>query len=191
MINKLIQIQSELKVPKNQTNSHGGYKFRSCEDILESVKPILKKYDCCIILKDEMEIVGNRIYVRATAELLSKDGGKISTTAYAREPESRKGFDESQLTGAASSYARKYALNALFGIDDTKDADATNKHEQPEKEKGDMALVKKQLATCNNLNGINALSESASRMEWSKEERAELKQLFDTKRGELNDNSNR
>ena len=191
MIKKLIQIQSELKVPKSQTNSHGGYKFRSCEDILESVKPILKKYDCCIIMKDEIVSEGNRIYIRATAQLLSADGGKIETTAFAREPENRKGFDESQLTGAASSYARKYALNALFGIDDTKDPDATNKHDQPEKEKGDMALVKKQIATCNNLNGINTLAESASRMEWTKEERAELKQMFETKRGELNDHANR
>ena len=185
MIKKLIQIQSELKVPKAQTNSHGGYKFRSCEDILESVKPILKKYDCCIIMKDEIVSEGNRIYVRATAQLLSADGGKIETTAFAREPENRKGFDESQLTGAASSYARKYALNALFGIDDTKDADATNRHETTEPEKGNIESIREQIIMCDSLKSINALSEQAGKMQWTKEERAELKQMFESKRSEL------
>lgn len=123
---KLLKIQKELKAPKNQYNSFGGYKFRSCEDILESVKPILD--GAILTVSDELVNIGNRYYVKATATFIDGDF-KISTTALAREPETKKGFDESQLTGMASSYARKYALNGLFLIDDTKDAD-TNEYKE-------------------------------------------------------------
>lgn len=131
---KLSNIQQELKAPKNQYNSFGGYKYRSCEDILEAVKPLLKKYSCVLRLYDELVNIGDRNYVKATAELtmllVDKDGNvkeeKIENTAYAREEESKKGMDGSQITGASSSYARKYALNGLFLIDDVKDSDATN-----------------------------------------------------------------
>ena len=123
--NKLGAIQSELKAPKGQYNSFGKYKYRSCEDIVESVKPLLKKHGCALTLTDEVVELTNRVYIKATATL--KDCGEgtleISTTAYAREPDDKKGMDESQITGTASSYARKYALNGLFCIDDTKDAD--------------------------------------------------------------------
>lgn len=129
MENKLAWIQSKLKAPKNQYNSFGKYSYRSCEDILEALKPLLAEQDAAIIIDDEIVCIGNRYYVKATARLADK-GNVWSVTAYAREPESRKGMDEAQVTGATSSYARKYALNGLFAIDDTKDPDVTNKHGQ-------------------------------------------------------------
>ena len=137
MSNAIISIQNELKAPKGQFNSFGRYKYRSCEDILEAVKPLLHKYSCSLNISDEVVMVGDRFYVRATA-ILSKDTGEVisSSVAYAREDESKKGMDGAQVTGAASSYARKYALNGLFCIDDTKDADTDEytKNTKPEKE---------------------------------------------------------
>ena len=127
MIEKLINVQKALKAPKNQRNNFGGYNYRSCEDILEAVKPLLAKEGLLLTITDEVFEVGGRVYVRAVAEVT--DGGKsYSVAGFAREEETRKGMDASQITGAASSYARKYALNGLFLIDDTKDADATNTH---------------------------------------------------------------
>lgn len=119
---ELIAIQHELKAPKSQKNNFGNYNYRSCEDIFEAVKPLLKKYECELTLSDEVVTVGGRIYVKATAQIHSKND-KRQVTAYAREAENKKGMDDSQITGAASSYARKYALNGLFLIDDTKDSD--------------------------------------------------------------------
>jgi hypothetical protein len=124
----LIEIQKELKVPKNQLNKFGNYRFRSAEDIIEAAKPICHKYDCALIISDDVVLIGERIYVKASAILVKKDGGTIITTGYAREEEVKKGMDSAQITGSASSYARKYALNGLFAIDDTKDADSTNDH---------------------------------------------------------------
>lgn len=131
MINdKLAEIQQKLKAPKNQHNDFGGYEYRSCEDILNALKPLLG--GAIILLADEIVQIGERYYVKATATL--KEGEEsISTTAYAREEENKKGMDGAQVTGAASSYARKYALNGLFAIDDTKDADTTNTHGKTEK----------------------------------------------------------
>lgn len=126
---KLSNIQNELKAPKGQFNKFGGYKYRSCEDILEAVKPICKKYKTVLVLSDTLVNIGERYYIQATARLTDIEANKesedtcISNTAYAREEESKKGMDGSQITGTASSYARKYALNGLFNIDDTKDAD--------------------------------------------------------------------
>lgn len=125
---ELTNIQAALKAPKNQFNKFGGYKYRSAEDILEAVKPLLTANGCSLIISDDIIAVANRIYVRATATLTNASGETISTTAFAREEEAKKGMDGSQVTGAASSYARKYAMNGLFAIDDTKDADATNDH---------------------------------------------------------------
>lgn len=125
---ELIEIQRELKAPKGQTNSFGKYKYRSLEDILEALKPIMSKHKCFLVINDEIVLVGDRYYVKATATLHSDEGQSISSTALAREDIDKKGMDLSQLTGATSSYARKYALNGLFAIDDTKDADATNEH---------------------------------------------------------------
>lgn len=124
---KLIDIQDKLKAPKSQLNKFGGYEYRSCEDILNALKPLL--VECFVILTDDIVQVGDRYYVKATASL-SNGKETISTTAYAREEETKKGMDASQITGSASSYARKYALNGLFAIDDTKDADSINAHDK-------------------------------------------------------------
>lgn len=121
---KLLVIQTELKAPKGQENKFGGYRYRSCEDILEAVKPLLAEHGAVIQLSDTLELVGDRYYIRATASLIDSDTGEAaSVTAWAREAESRKGMDEAQVTGSSSSYARKYALNGLLAIDDTRDAD--------------------------------------------------------------------
>lgn len=119
---KLIEIQAELKAPKSQFNKFGGYNYRNCEDILEAVKPLCAKHEIVPLLSDEIVMIGDRFYIKATAKVTDgKD--EIATTAFARESKDKKGMDESQITGSASSYARKYALNGLFCIDDTKDAD--------------------------------------------------------------------
>lgn len=121
-MSKLVEIQAELKVPKNQRNNFGNYNYRSAEDILEAVKPLLKKHGAKIILSDKPVLIGDWHYIEATARFTCGDEVE-SVTAYAREPLNKKGMDESQITGTASSYARKYALNGLLLIDDTKDAD--------------------------------------------------------------------
>lgn len=132
---KLMNIQSELKAPKGQRNSFGNYNYRSCEDILEAVKPLLAKHQAALTISDSIELIGTRFYVKATAKFVDVvDGTMIENTAYARESESKKGMDDSQLTGATSSYARKYCLNGLFAIDDTKDADTNEYHEQQKKQ---------------------------------------------------------
>lgn len=123
-------IQHKLKAPKGQYNSFGKYNYRSCEDILEGVKPLLKEHNLALLIDDEIVQIGERYYVKATAKIT--DGREIvSATAYAREPDTKKGMDESQITGATSSYARKYALNALLCIDDTKDADTMDNSKKP------------------------------------------------------------
>lgn len=132
---KLIEIQAELKAPKSQYNKFGGYNYRNCEDILEAVKPLCAKHEIVPLLSDEIVMIGDRFYIKATAKVT--DGKEeITTTAFARESKDKKGMDESQITGSASSYARKYALNGLFCIDDTKDADfmdnsQSGKQQQP------------------------------------------------------------
>lgn len=127
LIEKLRHIQQELKAPKTQLNKFGGYRYRSCEDIFEAIKPILDKYNCALTMKDEIVLIGDRYYVQATATLIDcYMASEITSTAYAREEETKKGQDGSQITGASSSYARKYALNGMFLIDDVKDSDTTN-----------------------------------------------------------------
>lgn len=157
---KLSAMQRELLAPKTQFNSFGKYSYRSCEDILEALKPLMKKYKTAIIITDDVKEVGGRCYVVATANLIDTENSDedraatISTTAWAREPEEKKGMDESQITGTASSYARKYALNGLFAIDDVQDADARAERAKKAKELTDeekrekaMALKKISLAT--------------------------------------------
>lgn len=134
---KLMNIQEKLNVPKNQLNKFGGYNFRSCEDILEAVKPLLKENKLALQISDEIVPLGDRYYVRATATLVDVENPNeeiksIKNVGYAREEENKKGMDASQVTGATSSYARKYALNGLFCIDDTKDAD-TNEYQSQQK----------------------------------------------------------
>ncbi len=124
LVEKLSSIQGELKAPKGQYNSFGKYKYRSCEDIVESVKPLLAKKGMALVITDSIQEVGSRCYVKAEARVIcSESGESLAASAFAREPENKKGMDDSQITGAASSYARKYALNGLLAIDDTKDAD--------------------------------------------------------------------
>lgn len=129
---ELITIQSELKAPKTQVNNFGGYKYRKAEDILEAVKPLLAKQKCTLIITDDIVMVGNRIYVKATATIRNEKGEVEEATGWAREEETKKGMDASQITGASSSYARKYALNGLFAIDDNADYDTTNNGRQQE-----------------------------------------------------------
>lgn len=123
---ELITIQSELKAPKSQFNRFGNYKYRKAEDILEAVKPLLKKESCTLTITDDIIQIGSRIYVKATATLKNSKGDTESTQGWAREEDTKKGMDASQITGASSSYARKYALNGLFAIDDNADSDTTN-----------------------------------------------------------------
>ena len=125
---QLANVQHELKCNKSLYNSFGKYSYRSTELIMEAVKPLLFENDLCLIITDSVELIGDRFYIKATATIYNKEGEQISTTAYAREEEGKKGMDASQVTGSTSSYARKYALNGLLAIDDTKDADATNTH---------------------------------------------------------------
>ena len=129
-IEKIVAIQSELKAPKGQYNSFGKYKYRSCEDILEGVKSLLTKHGLVLTIQDSIDLIGDRFYVKATATIT--DGKEqLSTSAYARESLDKKGMDASQVTGATSSYARKYALNGLLAIDDTKDADTMDNSKKP------------------------------------------------------------
>ena len=139
---KLVKIQAELKAPKNQVNAFGKYKYRSAEDIIEAVKPILFKHQSALLISDEIVQVGDRIYVKATAMLVDETSeDRISVSGWAREEEVKKGMDAAQITGSASSYARKYALNGLFAIDDTKDADSTNEHKDEVGEEKRMKLI--------------------------------------------------
>ncbi len=161
IIEKLLNIQLELKAPKNQRNNFGGYNYRSCEDILEAVKPLLKANNCTLTISDELVNIGERYYIKATARLTDAEnaGSFYENSAYAREPESKKGADESQITGACSSYARKYALNGLFCIDDVKDADATNDHG-----KGDTTKPEPKKASAKQIELINKLIEDKEAM---------------------------
>jgi len=124
----MAEIQAKLKAPKGQFNSFGKYKYRSCEDIVEAAKPLLSQYGYHLIMFDEVVAVLDRVYVKATCQVMNGSEVVATSSAYAREAADKKGQDDSQITGATSSYSRKYALNGLFAIDDTKDADATNKH---------------------------------------------------------------
>lgn len=130
LVMTLSQIQFELKAPKSQFNKFGHYAYRSNDDILKAAKPLLKKYGDNLSLTDEPVLVGDWHYIKATAKFTDKDGKETTVTGYARESVSKKGMDDSQITGTASSYARKYALNGLFLIDDTKDADTSEYHQQ-------------------------------------------------------------
>lgn len=146
---KLSAIQQELKAPKGQYNSFGKYKYRSCEDILEAVKPICAKHKTTLVLLDSISEVNGRFYVTAQAQLHDcESDNAVTATAYAREPEKKAGMDESQITGTASSYARKYALNGLFCIDDTKDADTDEYKQQQQKAKSSKAAEKPVCKDC-------------------------------------------
>lgn len=146
LFEKLLGIQSELVAPKSQYNNFGKYNYRNCEDILEAVKPLLKKYELTLKISDEIILIGDRFYAKAVVTVINPDdGNKESSTGWAREELAKKGMDGSQITGSASSYARKYALNGLFCIDDTRDSDSTNKHGKDNESDNDIKLTEAQI----------------------------------------------
>lgn len=178
---KLLKIQTELKAPKNQVNKFGGYNYRSCEDILEAVKPLLDKYRCTLKIADELVNIGERYYIKATAKLIDVDKETfIENTAFAREEESKKGMDGSQITGATSSYCRKYCLNGLFLIDDTKDADTDEYTEQQDKKQKKETDYRKQLIEYCNKNEVdmNDIAKEYNLSGSSKQE--DFKKVLDT-----------
>ncbi len=143
---KLVEVQSKLKSPKSQFNKFGNYAYRNCEDILEALKPLLAEVKAVVNISDEVVLVGERYYIKATVKFIDAETGDVvEASAMAREEESKKGMDSSQLTGSTSSYARKYALNGLFAIDDTKDSDTTNTHGKEDSKSNVITLTDKQL----------------------------------------------
>lgn len=167
---ELIAIQSKLKAPKSQFNKFGGYKYRKAEDILEAAKPLLANQKCTLIITDDVVLIGNRIYVKATAILKNEKGECETSTGWAREEETKKGMDGSQITGASSSYARKYALNGLFAIDDNQDSDAANdgQHQEAQQQAQTQQPAAQQTASSqyhpNDLNeGLGYLSRCVSK----------------------------
>lgn len=149
---ELVLIQTKLNAPKGQRNNFGKYNYRSAEDILEALKPLLKETNCYLNINDSIELVGDRYYIKATAKITNSEGVSESATAYAREELTKKGMDASQITGSTSSYARKYALNGLFAIDDNKDADTDEFHKrtnQPEKKQSNKAITPAVMASIN------------------------------------------
>jgi hypothetical protein len=154
MENKLAEIQAKVKAPKGQFNSFGKYNYRSAEDILEAVKQVVNPMGYSITISDTIINVGDRYYIKATATL-SNGKETYSTDGYAREEESKKGMDGSQVTGASSSYARKYALNGLFALDDTKDSDATNTHGKEEAKS--LQMWKQEIDKCESIDSLNVL----------------------------------
>ena len=156
---QLIKIQTELKAPKNQFNSFGRYKYRSCEDILEAAKPVLAKHNCTLTLTDEIKTAGTIMYVESTATLCH-EGDCVSVTAQAGIDPNRKGMDIAQSFGSSSSYSRKYALSGLFLLDDSKDADATNTHGHTEISKTDLINLAKKLPDEKAIAAIKAINEA-------------------------------
>lgn len=151
---KLLAVQAELKAPKEQYNNFGKYKYRSCEDILEAVKPLLAKNKATLRIADEIMLIGERFYIKATATFADIETGEaVTNTAFAREDETKKGMDGSQITGTASSYARKYCLNGLFLIDDTRDADTDEYKIQQDGAKKSVSKPKQNKVTSTNDNG--------------------------------------
>ena len=189
-MDKLLAIQTELKAPKNQYNSFGKYKYRSAEDILEAVKPLCKKHDCVLTLSDELVNIGDRYYIKATARL-HDDTVIGEVTAYAREEESKKGMDGCQITGTASSYARKYALNGLFLIDDTKDADTdeykqqTTAKKEEQDERPTFDEVRTKLKTLDNSFKINSYAKEIAPYFTTEKQKAIISQMFTERRAEV------
>lgn len=206
---ELIKIQNKLKAPKDQFNGFGKYKYRSCEDILEALKPILSEFNCYVIITDDIININApfeirevnekgatrnikadcKTYVKATAKLFNSDNKLIAeTTAFAREEETKKGMDAGQITGSTSSYARKYALNGLFAIDDTKDSDNLNNHKEVEFKVLDFEEFKQALMDCVSFNELNILwNENAVRFKDNEKQIEELKNIKNSKKEELNE----
>jgi len=175
----LSDIQAKLKAPKGQTNTFGKYKYRSCEDIVEAVKPLLAEHGASLIISDEIVFIGERYYVKATATINLENEGAVAT-AYAREPYEKKGMDLAQLTGATSSYARKYALNGLLAIDDTKDADTQDNSESGHRFKpGEKEQIIKQVKDCLAAGDEHGLHEILNEYQ-SAEEKTKVWALFNS-----------
>lgn len=187
----LIAIQSELKAPKNQYNSFGKYKYRSAEDILEAVKPLLEKHNANLYMSDEIIAVADRIYLKTTATFTDNDGNTIQTSACARESLDKKGMDDSQITGTASSYARKYCLNGLFLIDDTKDADTdeykqqTTAKKEEQDERPTFDEVRAKLKTLDNSFKINSYAKEIAPYFTTEKQKAIISQMFTERRAEV------
>ncbi len=170
---KLLEVQKGLKAPKGQYNSFGKYAYRSCEDILEAVKPLTTELGCVVLLTDDILNIGERYYVKATAKIIDAEtGDAVENVAFAREQDTKKGMDDSQVTGSCSSYARKYALNGLFAIDDQKDADAQNQWNENSKkqnQKPSEAQLKRMWAIAGKAgideNGVHAFIKQAFKKE--------------------------
>ena len=181
LTDKLIKIQAELKAPKNQKNNFGKYNYRSCEDILEAVKPLLNKYNIAIKIRDNIEMIGDRYYVKATV-IIGSGKDITKTNAYAREVLERKGMDESQITGATSSYARKYALNGMFAIDDSKDADTMDKP----KEQDVFETTKKAINSAKKVETLKLYEEKIyESKKLTDDQRADLVEMIESKKEEL------
>lgn len=180
---KLFNIQQKLNAPKNQRNNFGNYNYRSCEDILEAVKPLLSENKCVLKLSDEIIYTGERYHVKAIATLTDiETGEKESANGWAREEENKKGMDGSQITGASSSYARKYALNGLFCIDDNKDSDSTNKHGKDNKKNSPSlsnAQVKRLYALANKAGYDNTKIEQMILAKYKKDIKSLSKEEYD------------
>ena len=186
----LNKVQTELVAPKNQFNAFGKYNYRSCEDILEGVKPLLKELNCVILVSDSIEMIGDRIYVKATAKFVEcETGDTIENTAYARESLTKKGMDDSQVTGATSSYARKYALNGLLLVDDSKDADSmdNSKEEAPQQKQYEddpnkewLDDISQLVAFCktHNLSPSDAVSQGRKKYKISKAKAKEIEEAM-------------
>lgn len=182
IIEKINHIQCNLNAPKDAFNSFAKYHYRSAESIFQAVKPLLKNTGLTLTVSDSIEMIGERIYVKATATVTDgKDS--VSTTAYAREPESKKGADDSQITGAASSYARKYALCGLFAIDDNKDADATNDHKEQPKGVNVPDIIKrlKQAGSLDDLQAVFGWAWHSA----TEEQRKEIKPIYDSRKADF------
>jgi hypothetical protein len=181
---ELVLIQTELRAPKNQFNAFGKYKYRSCEDIVEAVKPILAKYECFLNISDTIQEVGGYVFVHATATVVNSEGKAVFSTAQAGI-EQGKGMSIAQAFGSSSSYARKYALNGLFAIDDTKDADSTNQHGKEEEPK----LSKEDFQTWSDTLGQVSTNEELIRLYGDNrtivDKYVEVKNLFSKRKKEL------
>ena len=177
---KLVKVQNELKAPKSQYNSFGKYSYRNCEDILEALKPLLNEVKAIVNVSDEIVLVGERYYVKATVKFIDAETGEVvEASAMAREEETKKGMDASQLTGSTSSYARKYALNGLFAIDDTKDADTTNTHDKGNVKSLSEAQLKRMYAIGKNAGYENSKVDSMINQKYNKKACDMTKEEYD------------
>ena len=177
---KLMEVQGKLKAPKSCFNKFGNYAYRNCEDILEALKPLLNEVKAIVNISDDVVMVGDRYYIKATVKFIDAETGDIiETNAMAREEENKKGMDASQLTGSTSSYARKYALNGLFAIDDTKDSDTTNTHGKDNVTTLSDAQLKRMYAIGSKAGYNNSKVDAMIKQKYSKEPKFMTKTEYD------------